>query len=110
MIKLTQIFFELSDKAIKKELAIEEIYEEACKEAEMLGKPRPPAPAPTKPTDAEYTIIQTPLYLDPTLIMSISTNPTLDTQITCSNLVSYLVKESPGVVYKRVKEYDKGKV
>jgi uncharacterized protein YlzI (FlbEa/FlbD family) len=110
MIKLTQIFFELSDKAIKKELAIEEVYEEACKEAEMLGRAKPPAPAPTKPSDAEYTIIQAPLFIDPKLIMSISTNPTLDTQLTCSNLVSYLVKESPGVVYKRIQSHDKRKI
>jgi uncharacterized protein YlzI (FlbEa/FlbD family) len=110
MIKLTQIFFELSDKAIQKEVAIEEIYQEACLEAEMLGKPKPIAPLPTRPSDAEFTIIQAPLYIDPTLIMSISTNPTHDTQITCSNLVSYLVKESPGVVYKKIKSYDKGEI
>lgn len=110
MIKLTQIFFELSDKALQKEIDIDTIYQEACAEAEMLGKPKPAPPVSKKPADADYVVVETPLFIDPKLIMSISTNPTLDTQLTCSNLVSYLVKESPSVVYKRVKNYDQGKI
>jgi uncharacterized protein YlzI (FlbEa/FlbD family) len=110
MIKLTQIFFELSDKAMQKEIAIDSVYQEACMEAEMMGRPKPMAPVPVKPSDSDFIIVEAPLYIDPTLIMSISTNPTHDTQITCSNLVSYLVKEKPTLVYKKVKEYDAGKI
>lgn len=110
MIKLTQIFFELSDKALQKEIDIDTIYQEACEQAELLNKPKPAPPVSKKPTDADYVVVETPLFIDPKLIMSVSTNPTLDTQITCSNLVSYLVKESPSVVYKRIKNYDQGKI
>jgi hypothetical protein len=99
MIKLTQVLFDIKDSARKKASDIEAIYEEACNEAEVLGKSLPSPPPPYKFKDTDYDKKEFPLYLDEKIIIAISSNFDGDTQVTCNNLVAYLVKESPLKVF-----------
>ncbi len=106
MIKLTQLLFTVKDEALDRQNAIDELYEEVCNEAEMLGKSLPLPPQPLKYEDEDYDKLEVILYLDPTIITDITQNYNLDTQVTCSNLRAVLVKETPEEVYNLKNEYD----
>lgn len=99
MIKLTQLLFSIKEETQQKLDDMQAIMQEEYIKAENLALTTVPTPYRYKMKDSDYDRMETPLYILPHIITSISLNFEGDTVVETSTGKDYIVKESPKRVY-----------